>query len=209
MLYPKEDRQNNVLMFACRTCQFSEPAASSCVFRNNLYNTVGETAGVTQDVGSDPTVGHAISPSAAALCAANPFLPLYSSSCSSFASTTTFQYGEDGDDDEEGYAGYGYNAFADGEGEKDDEERGSEDSDDFNMCTLCGQAIRCVECDSEPAEGLVVGNRPGSRVVSNSSHGSRTSAENNNNNKNNNTDNLHGYDSGYGTATASEHDGIA
>ena len=44
-------------MFACRTCQFSEPAISSCVFRNNLYNTVGETAGVTQDVGSDPTVG--------------------------------------------------------------------------------------------------------------------------------------------------------
>ena len=44
-------------MFACRTCQFAEPAISSCVFRNNLYNTVGETAGVTQDVGSDPTVG--------------------------------------------------------------------------------------------------------------------------------------------------------
>lgn len=44
-------------MFACRTCQFSEEASSSCVFRNNLYNTVGETAGVTQDVGSDPTVG--------------------------------------------------------------------------------------------------------------------------------------------------------
>lgn len=57
MLYPKEDRISNTLMFACRTCQFSEPAASSCVFRNNLYNTVGETAGVTQDVGSDPTVG--------------------------------------------------------------------------------------------------------------------------------------------------------
>lgn len=46
----------NKLMFACRTCQFSEEAVSSCVFRNNLYNTVGETAGVTQDVGSDPTV---------------------------------------------------------------------------------------------------------------------------------------------------------
>lgn len=57
MLYPKEDRVNNTLMFSCRTCPFSEPAASSCVFRNNLYNTVGETAGVTQDVGADPTVG--------------------------------------------------------------------------------------------------------------------------------------------------------
>ena len=57
MLYPKEDRMSNTLMFACRTCQFSEPAVSSCVFRNTLYNTVGETAGVTQDVGADPTVG--------------------------------------------------------------------------------------------------------------------------------------------------------
>ena len=57
MLYPKEDRNSNKLMFACRTCQFSEEAKSSCVFRNNLYNITGETAGVTQDVGSDPTVG--------------------------------------------------------------------------------------------------------------------------------------------------------
>ena len=44
-------------MFACRTCQFSEPATSACVFRNDLQNSVGEVAGVTQDVGSDPTVG--------------------------------------------------------------------------------------------------------------------------------------------------------
>lgn len=56
MLYPKEDKQTTKLMFACRTCQYSEEAQSSCVFRNNMYNTVGETAGVTQDVGSDPTV---------------------------------------------------------------------------------------------------------------------------------------------------------
>ncbi|KAI9853011.1 MAG: hypothetical protein M1838_002790 [Thelocarpon superellum] len=56
MLYPKEDPQTATLMFACRTCQFSEPAASACVFRNILSNTVGETEGVTQDVASDPTV---------------------------------------------------------------------------------------------------------------------------------------------------------
>lgn len=57
MLYPKEDADNSQLMFACRTCTFSEPAASACVFRNILSNTVGETEGVTQDVASDPTVG--------------------------------------------------------------------------------------------------------------------------------------------------------
>jgi hypothetical protein len=57
MLYPKEDPTDNTLDFACRTCSFSEKAATSCVFRNELRNTVGETAGITQDVGQDPTVG--------------------------------------------------------------------------------------------------------------------------------------------------------
>lgn len=57
MLYPKEDPDTHRLQFACRTCQYSEEATSSCVFRNILNNSVGETAGVTQDVGSDPTVG--------------------------------------------------------------------------------------------------------------------------------------------------------
>jgi len=56
MLYPKEDPVDHQLNFACRTCQYSEKATSACVFRNELNNTVGETAGVTQDVGSDPTL---------------------------------------------------------------------------------------------------------------------------------------------------------
>lgn len=57
LLYPKEDRVQNRLMFTCRTCHVSEPATSPCVYQNNLNTQVGETAGVTQDVGSDPTVG--------------------------------------------------------------------------------------------------------------------------------------------------------
>jgi len=56
MLYPKEDEDSHKLMFTCRTCQYTEPASSSCVFRHILNNAAGETAGVTQDVGSDPTV---------------------------------------------------------------------------------------------------------------------------------------------------------
>ena len=44
-------------MFACKTCQYSEKANSACVYRNNLDTSIGETAGVTTDVGSDPTVG--------------------------------------------------------------------------------------------------------------------------------------------------------
>jgi DNA-directed RNA polymerase II subunit RPB9 len=68
MLYPKEDRQNNKLEFACRTCHFHEDAATSCVFRNELRNTVGETAGITQDVGQDPTVGLSNIPDFCTLC---------------------------------------------------------------------------------------------------------------------------------------------
>ncbi|KAF6809310.1 DNA directed RNA polymerase II 15 kDa [Colletotrichum sojae] len=57
MLYPKEDEETHKLQFTCRTCQFTEEAQSTCVFRNVMNNAAGETAGVTQDVGSDPTVG--------------------------------------------------------------------------------------------------------------------------------------------------------
>jgi DNA-directed RNA polymerase II subunit RPB9 len=57
MLYPKEDRINNTLMFACRTCQFSEPAGASCIYRNSLKETIAETPGNVQDVAQDPTVG--------------------------------------------------------------------------------------------------------------------------------------------------------
>lgn len=61
MLYPKEDEDNHRLQFICRTCHYTEEAHSSCVFRNVMNNAAGETAGVTQDVGSDPTVGHLFS----------------------------------------------------------------------------------------------------------------------------------------------------
>ncbi|KAJ5151157.1 uncharacterized protein N7482_010409 [Penicillium canariense] len=56
LLYPKEDRVTNQLMFTCRTCHVGEPASSYCVYQNKLNSQVGDTAGVTQDVGSDPTV---------------------------------------------------------------------------------------------------------------------------------------------------------
>ncbi|TRX94550.1 hypothetical protein FHL15_004705 [Xylaria flabelliformis] len=76
MLYPKEDEDSHKLMFTCRTCQYTEEATSSCVFRHVLNSAAGETAGVTQDVGSDPTVCGPVfsdftdSPDAAAAAAA-------------------------------------------------------------------------------------------------------------------------------------------
>lgn len=72
MLYPKEDEVNHKLMFECRTCAYTEEATSTCIFRHFLSNTAGETAGVTQDVASDPTVGSsslsAPTPFGCALC---------------------------------------------------------------------------------------------------------------------------------------------
>ena len=43
-------------MYRCRTCHNTEPAQNYCVFRNTLTSNAGETAGVTTDIGSDPTV---------------------------------------------------------------------------------------------------------------------------------------------------------
>ena len=48
-------------MFACRTCQFSEEANTSCIYRNSLKETIAETPGNVQDVAQDPTVGDAYS----------------------------------------------------------------------------------------------------------------------------------------------------
>ena len=59
MLYPKEDHVEDKLMFACRTCQFSEEAGASCIYRNSLKETIAETPGNVQDVAQDPTVGDA------------------------------------------------------------------------------------------------------------------------------------------------------
>lgn len=58
MLYPKEDEETHRLQFTCRTCHYTEQATSTCVFRHVMNSAAGETAGVTQDVGSDPTVGN-------------------------------------------------------------------------------------------------------------------------------------------------------
>lgn len=76
MLYPKEDEDAHKLQFTCRTCQYTEDAQSTCVFRNVLNTSAGETAGVTQDVGSDPTVSD--SPPVLCLCCGNV---IYCSTC--------------------------------------------------------------------------------------------------------------------------------
>jgi len=62
MLYPKEDPSSNVLMFACRSCQYSEPATAACIYRNALQEQIAETAGNVEDVAQDPTVSDSAQP---------------------------------------------------------------------------------------------------------------------------------------------------
>ncbi|KAF1808798.1 hypothetical protein P152DRAFT_462196 [Eremomyces bilateralis CBS 781.70] len=57
MLYPHEETSTNKLLFQCRSCHWKEDAPISVIYRNEMSNTVGETAGITQDVAQDPTVG--------------------------------------------------------------------------------------------------------------------------------------------------------
>lgn len=49
---------SNSLIFACRTCQFSETATAACIWRNSLKEDVQATAGNVDDVAQDPTVGN-------------------------------------------------------------------------------------------------------------------------------------------------------
>lgn len=68
MLYPQEDSESNTLHFTCRTCHYSEPPQSACIYRNELSNAAGETAGITQDIGQDPTVGADFPPDICTIC---------------------------------------------------------------------------------------------------------------------------------------------
>ena len=62
MLYPREDPTKNELIFACGMCDHHESSNQKCVWRHELSNTVGETAGITQDVAADPSVGALLPP---------------------------------------------------------------------------------------------------------------------------------------------------
>ncbi|GMH19915.1 hypothetical protein Nepgr_021756 [Nepenthes gracilis] len=56
ILYPKEDRENKILLYACRNCDHQEAADSNCVYRNEIHHAVGERTQVLQDVAADPTL---------------------------------------------------------------------------------------------------------------------------------------------------------
>ncbi|KAL2200194.1 hypothetical protein P885DRAFT_27254 [Corynascus similis CBS 632.67] len=160
MLYPKEDEVERKLMFTCRTCNFSEEATSSCIFRNAMNNAVGETAGVTQDVGSDPTVGgfpslpHDTDPSELRCSPSFSNSPSFSTALASVSSclgcgrmiacqksgdhlerlsaeTGTLEL----ESDEGNWGGFSQNADVDGDGELD------VDLDDVEIMTWTGDSL--------------------------------------------------------------------
>ncbi|KAF0932793.1 hypothetical protein E2562_012129 [Oryza meyeriana var. granulata] len=56
ILYPKEEKDRRLLLFACRNCEHQEVSESKCVYRNEVAHVAGERTQVLQDVASDPTL---------------------------------------------------------------------------------------------------------------------------------------------------------
>lgn len=56
LLYPREDKTHHILLYACRNCPYQEETTNPCVFKHDLLQITTETAGVTQDLETDPTL---------------------------------------------------------------------------------------------------------------------------------------------------------
>ncbi|UYV70300.1 hypothetical protein LAZ67_7002469 [Cordylochernes scorpioides] len=56
MLYPKEDKENKVLMYACRNCDYKEMADNNCIYVNKITHEVDELTQIVSDVIYDPTL---------------------------------------------------------------------------------------------------------------------------------------------------------
>ncbi|KAI0251870.1 hypothetical protein BJV78DRAFT_1207340 [Lactifluus subvellereus] len=59
LLYPKAEQQRRTMVYACRICpSVDETVENGLVYRNDLLNITKEQAGVTTDLGQDPTLAH-------------------------------------------------------------------------------------------------------------------------------------------------------
>ncbi|XP_071703461.1 DNA-directed RNA polymerases II, IV and V subunit 9B [Rutidosis leptorrhynchoides] len=57
ILYPKENEERNLLLYACRNCPHKEVADDNCVYRNKIHHyAVGEGTQVLKDVAADPSL---------------------------------------------------------------------------------------------------------------------------------------------------------
>uniref|UniRef100_A0A3B3C0A1 RNA polymerase II subunit I n=1 Tax=Oryzias melastigma TaxID=30732 RepID=A0A3B3C0A1_ORYME len=56
MLYPKEDKENRILLYACRNCDYQQEADNSCIYVNKITHEVDELTQIIADVAQDPTL---------------------------------------------------------------------------------------------------------------------------------------------------------
>ncbi|VDM32593.1 unnamed protein product [Hydatigera taeniaeformis] len=56
MLYPKEDKRHKRLMYACRNCEFMQPADNPRIYVNRMEQDIDELALIVPDVVHDPTL---------------------------------------------------------------------------------------------------------------------------------------------------------
>ena len=56
MLYPKEDKENKQLLYACRNCDYKELANNNCIYVNKIVNEVNCLTSINTDVIGDPTM---------------------------------------------------------------------------------------------------------------------------------------------------------
>ncbi|ELT91235.1 hypothetical protein CAPTEDRAFT_195976 [Capitella teleta] len=56
MLYPKEDKDSRVLLYACRNCEYKQEADNPCIYVNKIQHEVDELTQIIADVVADPTL---------------------------------------------------------------------------------------------------------------------------------------------------------
>ncbi|CAH1790868.1 unnamed protein product [Owenia fusiformis] len=56
MLYPKEDKENRILLYACRNCDYQQEAENPCIYVNKITHDVDELTQIIADVIADPTL---------------------------------------------------------------------------------------------------------------------------------------------------------
>ena len=56
MLYPKEDKDNRILLYACRNCHYHQKADNSCIYVNKITHEVDELTQIIANVAHDPTL---------------------------------------------------------------------------------------------------------------------------------------------------------
>ncbi|CAL8093776.1 unnamed protein product [Orchesella dallaii] len=56
MLYPREDKENRQLLYACRNCDYKQLADNNCIYVNKITHEIDELTHIVSDVISDPTL---------------------------------------------------------------------------------------------------------------------------------------------------------